>query len=138
MIELKCECCGRTFNTRYFEGGYIDHVENFAENRYTYLDSKDPVKKFSEKILFDWNRLRQPHIIREFLSCFMEWDCVSDDIKHKVNSIVEDMLLEINDAKREAIKLEKTISPIILATLKNNSRDVAYFYEFENIVNSNK
>ena len=106
MKIMKCECCGKTFYTEYWQGNYIDHVENFAQHREALAHSCN-VKDMAKKIVFNGADFREEWCIKEFIKCFMKWDCFSEDFKQRVKQIVDATLLNIKKAKRTAERLEK-------------------------------
>lgn len=130
---MKCECCGKEFYSEYWEGGYIDHVVNFVGNRNVYVLRND-VQDMASTIIFSGNDLRQVCYIEQFLECFMTWDCFSDDFKNKVKKIVDKMLEKLKAANEKAEKILETEDSLVLALLKEESIDEAYFDLFDEIV----
>lgn len=134
---MKCDCCGKEFVTEYYEGGYIDHVENFVGNMRV-RKSRNDVGDMADAILFDGNDIRSTWCIREFLNCFKTWDCFDDKFKGKVEKIVEPMLKTIESAKAEADHIEKTTNPLVLAIIREDSLDDAYWKLFEDVMKGAK
>ena len=131
--RMICECCGKEFYTEYWEGGYIDHVQNFVGNRNVYVHRND-IEDMAREIVFDGNNLRDPKYIKEFLKCFMTWDCFPEDFKHSVKRIVDAMISKIAEAKKKAREIEKSTSPLVLAMLKEEDIDDEYFALFDECV----
>lgn len=127
---MKCECCGKVFYSEYWEGGYIDHVENFVGNRNVYVHRND-IEDMARTIVFDGNNLRDLRYVKEFLKCFMTWDCFPEDFKHSVKQIVEAVMSKVAEAEKKVKKLEKSTSPLVLAMLKEEDIDDAYFDLFD-------
>lgn len=127
---MKCDCCGKTFISLYWEGGYIDHVENFVGNRDVYVNRSD-IKYMAREIVFDGNNIRELKYIKEFLKCFMAWDCFLKDFKNCVKQIVEAVISEVAEAEKKVKVLEKSVSPLVLAMLKEEDIDDAYFDLFD-------
>jgi hypothetical protein len=127
---MKCECCGKTFYNEFWEGGYIDHVVNFVGNRDVFVHRGD-VKDMALDIVFNGNNLRKPNVIKDFIKCFMTWDCFSEDFKQSVKQIVDAMMLKIAEAEKEVKRLEKSTLPLVLAMLKNEEIDDAYYDLFD-------
>jgi hypothetical protein len=127
---MKCECCGKVFYSEYWEGGYIDHVENFVGNRNVYVH-RNNIEDMARTIVFDGNNIRQRCYIKEFLKCFMTWDCFPEDFKHSVNQIVEAVMSKVAKAEKKVKELEKSTSPLVLAMLKEEDIDDAYFDLFD-------
>lgn len=127
---LKCDCCKRTFFSEYWEGGYIDHVVNFAEHR-NIFGSRDDVRDMARKIIFDGNNVREIRHIKEFMKCFMTWDCFSDDFKVQVKRIVDNMLKELKKARTRADRLIAKKTPLVLAIVREEYDDGAFFDLFD-------
>lgn len=127
---MKCDCCGKEFYSEYYEGGYIDHVENFVGNRHVYVYRND-VKDMAREIIFHGNDLRQTIYIKEFLKCFMTWDCFSEEFKNNVKDIVIAMLDKIKKAEARAEVIRKREFPFVIAMLKREKIDDAYFDAFD-------
>jgi hypothetical protein len=127
---MECECCGKRFYREHWEGGYIDHVVNFVGNRGVYVNRND-IKDMASEIVFDGNNIRELRYIKEFLHCFMMWDCFPEDFKNSVEKIVKAIIAKIADAKEEVKNLEKSISPLVLAMFKGEDIDDAYFDLFD-------
>lgn len=125
MISLKCKCCGKKFASKYWEGGYIDHVENFVGNKEVFVYRNDAVDMAWE-IIFNGNDLRELRHIREFLKCFMTWDCFSKDFKNRVKQMVDAMLEKLEKAHKRVKQINKEESPLVLALLKEEKIDDAF------------
>lgn len=97
--QMICEYCGRSFVSEYWEGGYIDHYENFATNHMCY--GKD-VEHDIKEICFHGNDLREDDDIKERLNCYLKWDNVPDDIKAEVKEKCEFLMNKIKKAKEKA------------------------------------
>ena len=128
--RMICQCCGKEFYSEYWEGGYIDHVVNFVGNRNVYVHKID-IEETAREIVFDGNNIRDLQHIKEFLKCFMTWDCFPEDFKNSVKQIVDAMISKIGKAKKQVKKLEETTSPLVLAMLKEEDIDEAYFDLFD-------
>lgn len=102
--QMICEYCGRSFISEYWEGGYIDHYENFAAHHMCY--GKD-VEHDIKEICFHNNDLRDDDDIKERLNCYLKWDNVPDDIKIEVKEKVENAVQKIRKTKQN---VENTIS----------------------------
>ena len=127
---MKCECCGKEFISKYWDGGYIDHVNNFVGNRDAFAN-RNNIEDMASEIVFSGNNLRDIRVIDDFLKCFMTWDCFQEDFKNKVKKIVKTMVSKIKNAEKQVKELEKSTSPIVLAMLKEEEIDDAYFDLFD-------
>lgn len=68
---LKCDCCGETFYTEYWQDGYIDHYINFASNHDTLV--KKGVDEIAYQITMDGNDFRGERSIGLRLACFKKY-----------------------------------------------------------------
>lgn len=127
---MKCECCGKTFVSEYWGGGYIDHVVNFVGNRNVFVHKND-VNDMAREIIFDGNNLRELGTIRDFLKCFMTWDCFSEEFKARVKRIVEAFIVKYCKADKHRKKLECSLPPMVLAMITGEDIDDAYFDAFD-------
>ena len=127
---MKCECCGKEFISLYWEDGYIAHVTNFVGNKDVFAQRCDLID-MAREIVFDGNNVRPQNVIRDLLKCFMTWDCFSEDFKQCVKKIVDAVILDVENAKKEAERLEKSISPLVIAILREEDIDDAYYYLFD-------
>lgn len=134
---MKCPECGKEFINEYWEGGYIDHVVNFVGNKEVYVHRKN-VEDMASEIVFNGNDLRDLKYIKEFLKCFMTWKCFPEDFKNKVKQIVVTMMSKIKDAEKKVNHIEKTASPVVLAMLKEEKIDDAYYELFDECCEENK
>lgn len=97
-----CEYCGKHFYSRYFVGGYIDHYENFAQNKeYFGNDIDDDVME----ICFNGNEIREIDDIKERLFCYMQWDNISDNFKETVSNHCNFLIDKVQKAEEKAKKL---------------------------------
>ena len=93
-FRKKCPCCGTSFCSDYYEGGYIDHVLNFSKRYHDnykqgYLKSWY-LKELVEDIVFSGNYPRDDIDSKNRLACFMLWDFVDEPFKSKVSETVKE------------------------------------------------
>ena len=127
---MTCDCCGKTFPSLYYEGGYIDHVENFYGNRDVYLEHND-VEDMARQIVFSGNGVRPEKIARDLLKCFLLWDGFEAKFKEDVLEVVNVFLSELNQATVIATEMEKKLPPAALAILRGEDIDDAFFDMFD-------
>lgn len=136
MIEtiMTCDCCGKTFYSEYWEGGYIDHVTNFSRHFKSYSEREDVVEHLSKEIIFSGNNVRSAYEIDVRLNCAMKSIYFSDDVKTEVKRIVNEMLAALKIANTEADEIEQSASPMALAILKDDSLNDAYHQTYYKIL----
>lgn len=138
MVETKmyCPCCGKEFFSKYYQGGYIDHVVNFSNHRKSYAKDEPSYAAFrlSRDILFSGNNIYPLNEIETRLNCVMYWDCISDDVKKKVREIVIRTMAKIKDANNEVIDILDSISPMALAIIKDDDLNDCYKDAFDESV----
>lgn len=100
-ITYKCDCCGKTFYTEYYAGGYIDHVVNFSDRK-DYLSSLSADKAIKE-IVFSGNDMRNEYDIQERLKCFCMQKSVSEDVKSECKERIENYF-KFDEEQREKAK----------------------------------
>lgn len=127
---MKCDCCGKTFISEYWGGGYIDHVVNFVGNRNVFVREYD-VNDMAQEIIFSGNNLRELSTIRDFLKCFMTWDCFPEEFKTRVKRIVEAFIVKYCEADKHRKKLERSLPPMVLAMIQGEEIDDAYYEAFD-------
>jgi hypothetical protein len=127
---MKCPCCGKEFVSEYWGGGYIDHVTNFVGNRDVFVRKNDPVEMASE-IIFDGNNLRELSTIKDFLKCFMTWNCFPEEFKKRVKAIVDEFVKKYKAAQKRCDEIRKKESAIVVAILEGEDIDDAYFDLFD-------
>jgi hypothetical protein len=127
---MKCSRCGKEFVTEYWEGGYIDHVVNFSENRDVNCNRED-AEEMAREIIFSGNDVRQARYIKERLGCYLTWEEVSKEKKARVNLIVNAMVKGLEEAEKRVNQIEKKESPIVLAMLKEENIDESFFDLFD-------
>lgn len=127
---MKCECCGKTFASEYWEGGYIDHVENFVGNRRVFVHRND-VNDMAREIIFSGNDLRELNTISDFLKCFMTWDCFPEEFKARVKKIVDAFIAKYKEANKKCKKLQNTLPPMVIAMISGEKIDASYYDAFD-------
>lgn len=127
--KLRCDCCGKTFWSKYYVGGYIDHVTNFSRHRNKYAKEKNLVK-LARNICFNGNEIYPVNEINTRLNCFMHWEGFSYEEQGKIREIVTGTLSKIKDASKEVIIIRETASPMALALLKGDNLDDCYYDVF--------
>ena len=110
---MKCDCCGTTFEIKYYQGGYIDHVNNFVGNQHVFVN-KD-VTRVAREIVFCNGAVRCIDDIEKRLKCFMTWNGFQDDFKLRVKRIVDAMLKEIKSAHTKAYMLRDKTPPLVFS-----------------------
>ena len=112
---MKCDCCGKTFFSKYYEGGYIDHYINFSKNFEEWVKFDNAIENFYEEIVFAGNRLRGKGRINERLDCFSKY-CEKNnhnDLLISVKSAVQtqlDHLKELDDIRSQIEKITDSLS----------------------------
>ena len=127
---MKCEECGKEFVNEYWEGGYIDHVVNFVGNKEVYVHRND-IEDMAGEIVFNGNDIRDLNYIEDFLKCFMTWDCFPENFKNNVKKIVETVITKIENAEKQVKNIKKFVSPLVVAMLKEEKIDEAFFDLFD-------
>lgn len=137
MIETKmtCDCCGRTFYSEFWEGGYIDHVVNFSQHFKSYSERENVVEHLSKEIIFSGNSVRSIYEINIRLNCAMKSIYFSDDVKTKVKRIVGELLDALKKANIEVDNIKQSASPMALAILEDDSLNNAYRETYYKILN---
>ena len=97
--KMVCEYCGKVFYSEYWEGGYIDHYMNFAQNKKLY--GKD-IKHDVHEICYDGNDLRKEEDMKNRLYCYLKWDNISDDTKNRVKEKCEFLINKIIKTRKNA------------------------------------
>lgn len=111
--KMVCPICGIEIYNEYYEGGYIDHVTNFAGSDWNKsVMLKRGVGNCVFSICFNGNDIRYENDIRERLECFMKWKEPDDNTKEQVKHICERLLKDIENAREKAEKLSKDLTAI--------------------------
>lgn len=122
----KCPRCGIRIYHDHGAGGYIDHVENFADN--SYYRSR-PAEELAEDICFDQNSLRGEKDIKERLECFITWDYPIKEKQIVFFTVVK--VLEKLRAYKDAAQMICNASPnIVIALLKDSNKNDAFISLF--------
>ena len=125
--EIKeCPCCGIRIYQETGEGGYIDHVENFAHNPY-YISRT--AEEIAEAICFDNKSIRTETDIKGRLECFILWDQPMQTKKVVFFTVVK--LLQRLRASKEAAKTFCNMTPdVVIAIIKGSNKNDAYISLF--------
>ena len=134
MKKLICDRCGKELCSEYWDGGYIDHYENFARHGRSYLEWSNAATPLSKDIIFSGNNLRPEWVIRDLLDCCMSWDFLPEDVKNETKRIVEAMLEEILKARKEVLLIKETASPMAIAILRNKEIHDSYQDTYRSIL----
>ena len=102
--KMICEHCGKTFYSKHYTGGYIDHYVNFSSHKNNY--GKDMFADI-EKICFDGNNVRDDRDIQERLNCYLKWDNVSEKMKLSVKDKCSYLIKKNTESKRKRKKHSK-------------------------------
>ena len=93
---MKCPVCGKEFITKYWEGGYIDHVSNWVDNYKIKLNRLNNLDDIINDLTIHNLNYREEKDIIERKNCFIKWL-----IKQKVS---EDIIKEIEKRTLERLK----------------------------------
>jgi hypothetical protein len=105
---LKCDCCGKTFVTEYYNGGYIDHYVNFVRNFPCFI--KEGKNKVFGKVVYDGNELRDKDDIKVRLSCFKVY-CERNNLLSFYSEVEKEVtkhlshLCKLDEIRKEISKL---------------------------------
>lgn len=107
---MKCDCCGKTFYSEYWTGGYIDHT-NLTRNLPIMVkrDIDDIVKGLCKK----GNELRRKDDIIIRLNCFEAY-CTKNGLTDLIPNVKEKVLSFIEKLK-ELDKLHDEIKDLLQA-----------------------
>lgn len=111
---MYCEFCGKRFYTEYWDGGYIDHYENFAKpERHKWMNND---KEYAfEEVAKDGNDYRSVYDIEERLNCFLNWPDIDNDIKEYVKRKCDFLIDKMKKAK---VKAENIVSGLTMIERK--------------------
>lgn len=112
---MKCECCGKIFHSEYYEGGYIDHVENFSK-QFDIIDTKGAVGIMRE-IAFDGNSYRDAYDVRNRFQCYAkhcERTGRTDALK-EVRKLIEEHLIHLEELEALRAEIKKLAKDLGLA-----------------------
>ena len=112
---MTCDKCGKEFYTRYYSGGYIDHVMNFSDHSENI--SNFPVNRIVREICWAGNEIRSQYDIRERLNCFKSWNIRDKDKSDKVVEMCEKLIVLLDASKPIAESVYKKLSPLDKAEL---------------------
>ena len=133
ITTMKCPCCGKEFFSKYWEGGYIDHVTNFVGNMDAYKN-RDSVKDMAMEICFVGNDLRQSNVRRDFLKCFLTWKGFDQEFKAKVKRIVDEFGNQIQNAEDRVKCMKAKMTPLEIALFKGDDLDDSFWGLFDDVV----
>lgn len=131
-LILTCDCCGKEFYSKYWTGGYIDHVTNFSSRHRSYTDKS--AERIARDIMFHGNSIRTVYDIVIRFNCFMTWRTVSDETKTEVKRIVDEMVKLLKDAEEKARVIKNSTPPMVLAMLNGDDLDGSFREAFNSIV----
>jgi hypothetical protein len=118
LIKYICDVCGAEFDTEYYTGGYIDHM-NLAKNRHYYESNLD---ELIDEVVFDGGSLRHKSDVDKRLNCVMHWDNLSDStkehVKMKVDALYSDHSTIRDKAYNDAEDIAKS-NPIYAKYLRD-------------------
>ena len=112
---FKCDCCGKTFCSEYYTGGYIDHYINFAENFDDWAEKDDADYTFHREIVWDGNKLRRKMDIAVRFECFSKY-CEKNHLNDLFVAVKSDVqkhlehLKELDDIRSQIKKLTDSLS----------------------------
>jgi hypothetical protein len=133
MRKMICDCCGKEFYSEYYEGGYIDHYENFASRMDKW--GKD-IKSDIREICFHGNDLREKQDMLERFNCYKQCKTVSDEFKTEIDSRINSLLSIIENAKIKAKEISSGLTAMERKYLRREVSDnchECYGYE-DNVV----
>jgi hypothetical protein len=95
-LLLICDCCGKTFSSKYYEDGYIDHT-NLSRNFKTLV--KNDIEYISYDITRHGNDYRNINGIKVRLKCFSMYCDKNNlnELKEKVAVAVENEISHLED-----------------------------------------
>lgn len=96
---MMCDCCGKTFYSRYWEDGYIDHM-NFANNLETYISRG--IDDVVQAITRSGNKYRNKYSVDTRLECFKKY-CENNSIE----DVYKDVECEVSKYLEHLNKLDK-------------------------------
>lgn len=129
---MTCDKCGKEFYTKYYSGGYIDHVMNFSDNSETI--SNYPVNRIVREICWAGNEIRSQYDIRERLNCFKSWNIQDKNKADEVVEMCEKLIALLNESKPIAKSVYKKLSPLDKAELlRLLQADSCQYVDFEQV-----
>lgn len=128
---MKCECCGKTFISDFWEGGYIDHVNNFVGNRNLYIQRG--IYDMARDIVFSGNNIRPTWVIRDFINCFSPWKTNFEEMAKKtcLKKVLKYAPLK-SDFVRGLVQ-DETIKSEISEDMYSVNNEVVYEAEYHEI-----
>ena len=93
---MKCPVCGKEFITKYWEGGYIDHVSNFVDNYKIKLNKLNNLDDIINDLTIHSLNYREEKDIIERKNCFIKW--------LRKQKVSEDIIKEIEERTLERLK----------------------------------
>lgn len=91
-----CPVCGKEFYSKYWEGGYIDHVSNWVDNYKIKLNKLDNLDDIINDLTIDNLNYREEKDIIERKNCFVKW--------LRKQKVSEDFIKEIEERTLERLK----------------------------------
>lgn len=85
---MRCDCCGKTFYSEYWTGGYIDHYINYARHFGSMIKREEDI---FDAICTDGNKIRERIDVKCRLRCFEKYCEQSNAFEkfEKVKALVE-------------------------------------------------
>lgn len=108
-----CPVCGKKFYSKYWEGGYIDHVSNWSDNYKNKLNRLDNLDNVINDLTINNLNYREEKDIIERKNCFIKWlrkQKVSEDVIKKIEERTLERLKHIAEVNNDVKFIKEIIN----------------------------